>query len=267
MFIYDTHLHLTDSRIWPQRKSILEEMRNQNVSLFLNAGVDAEDWDRQYQLKSEGVDFISSIGIHPYVVHRSFLSTESVDLMQERQKLHDKLTSFDAIGETGLDSRPPFRASLPLQKEVFIEHLGLAKKHNKALILHLVGYIDEAISLIKIQRPNVSGIVHSFSGSVAQAKQLIDLGFYLGIGCGILRSQYKKLHQVAQQIPMDFLVLETDSPDQAEKPGQLNYPWQVWQVAEKIAEIQGCSLEQVVKQSNQNFLRLFPGLDQTQTQS
>lgn len=260
MAIIDTHIHLTDSRLWAKLDSEIKEMQKHGITHFLNAGFNKEDWMRQLELKEKSpITFTNSFGLHPYWIHNN-LSNEEL-LIEEWEYLKNNLSNFDAIGETGLDLRNNFKNSYELQQKYFRNHLELHFSCNKVLILHVVRAANPCLEILKSYDKTSSGIVHSFSGSLETAMEFIRLGFYISFSGSVCNAKAKNIQKAASKIPVDHLLIETDSPDQKppEFSEELNHSWSINLVAKKIAELRkdNFSAEDIIEISNQNFQKLF----------
>jgi TatD DNase family protein len=146
----------------------------------------------------------------------------------------------------------------PLQEMVFIEHIKLAKQFGKPLIIHARKSTERVIQLLKQYGP-ATGVVHSYSGSLEQAQQLIKMGFMLGIGGPITYPRSNRIRALVQEIPLEYLLLETDSPDQPlfGEQGRRNEPMHLPKIAQAIADIKNSSIEIVAEITTENAMRLF----------
>ncbi|MEC9281547.1 MAG: TatD family hydrolase [Bdellovibrionota bacterium] len=257
MDIIDTHLHLTDLRIWGKRLEIMEIMKNKSITCFLNAGYCKEEWLRQIELKSINSNFKMAWGLHPYWIDAQKHSTEALHL--EFDFLKNNIDKIDAIGETGLDLRSQFSESENLQEEYFKKHIELHLSSKKPMILHFVRNLGRGIKILKNKNKEYSGIIHSFSGSWEEAQCLIKLGFYISISTGICNTNAKRIRKVAKEISLEHLLIETDSPDQAPPDcnEKYNMPWNVVEVARTIGALRGEKADNIIQRSNENFLSIF----------
>ena len=145
------------------------------------------------------------------------------------------------------------------QREVFISQIELAKELSLPIVIHCRKAFDETLAILKAaQAPNLRGIFHCFSGSLQQAHQIIDLGFYLGIG-GVLTYKNAGLAEVVKEIDLAHLVLETDSPYLSPVPfrGKPNESAYLIHVAEKLATLKSCTLAEIAEQTTANSKRVF----------
>lgn len=262
----DSHLHLTDPRIYEKADEYIVEAQSRDICFFMLGGVDPEDWERQLILKKKYPDNIGTcFGLHPYFVAEHDEDECNAALDQLAHKMKDCL----AVGETGLDFRPNImKESRTLQIDMFAQQLEIADLADKPVVLHIVQAFDEAIRVIDLfGAPKRKGMVHAFNGSFGKAQEFITRGFALSIGGALLKSNGNKhnerLYQVIQQMPLEFLLLESDSPDQA--PDMVRYPdykagnrpVSIFDVAQKVAEIRQMDVFEVLKTNTSNFKRIF----------
>ncbi len=253
----DSHIHLTAFGA-EDIVQYLENCRALGVRQFFLAGYSPTDATRQIELigrlKAEGSDASSlrtSIGLHPWFLQ----DTSGVDAAWEQ--VQNQAKSFDFIGETGLDF---FRAQdeqmRALQKKIFIKHLELAAQLQKPLVLHVVQAHSDALEILKDADKNARrGLVHGFSGSYEIAKQYIDLGFLISIGPGLLAPEeaYGKLKLAVSRLSLETLLIETDADgDKKDLRPEL-----LLQIAAKLAEMKGLSLEKVNATLTANAQRLM----------
>jgi TatD DNase family protein len=192
------------------------------------------------------------MGLHPCYV--------TADYTQEMQVVESWLEkeSFAAIGEIGLD----FYHSTEFKQEqmdVFVQQMNLAMKHDLPIVIHSRSSMDECIKLIAEHgKGRIKGIFHCFGGDERQARKIIDLGFMLGIG-GVVTYKNAGLAKILEELPLDALVLETDSPYLTPVPfrGKRNESSYLTYVAAKIAEIKGVTIEDVALATTNNSKKIF----------
>jgi len=242
----DSHCHLNHDCFSEDLEHVVQRAKQVGVTDFILAGVQSSQWVRQVQLKKEYSNMHYAIGIHPWFSDKH----SDADL----DKLKTLLPQAIAIGECGLDFSPN-KPSHDIQMHFFQAQLTLAKRHQKPLIIHAVKASDIALKTVSSYQ-GLRGVVHGFSGSVQQANNWIDIGFYIGIGTRILHSNAKKVHALACQLPLNALLLETDSPDGLSKH-ERNEPANLIKVAQMLATIRHESLETVLSTCNKNTKELF----------
>lgn len=198
-------------------------------------------------------DFIyASVGIHPHDAQKEFDKVEEI----ERLALQEKVV---AIGEIGLDyyyNDPPKE----FQKEVFIKQIRLAKKLNLPIIIHDRDAHGDILDILKQEwTKDLRGVFHSYSGSVEMAFQAIEMNFYISLGGPVTFKNAKKPKEVVKAVPIEKLLIETDSPYLTPEPyrGKRNTPVYVKFVAEKIAELREMSYEEVCRITAENAIKLF----------
>ena len=256
----DSHCHWSDPR-WNKTP---EEIQNnlsaaeaQNIHFFLQGGVDPVDWSKQKKLKKMfPQNFGLSFGLHPYFVaaHDDSECEITLDLLAK------ELPQAMALGETGLDFRPHImKDSMVRQIDAFENQIELAKAFKKPMVLHIVQAHDKALQILDIWGvPPEKGLVHAFSGGFETAKEYMDRGFLISVGGAVTFSKNRKLQDCIEKIPMDYLLLESDSPDQA-REGWIgpNNSTSIRVIAEKIAQLRRMSVLEVLEISTSNFKRLF----------
>jgi len=248
----DAHCHLSDSRMKDRARIAIREAQAAGVGAFFLGGVESQEWHRQLELKREFPNLVrTSYGIHPWTVER--LSREALE--QEFLELEREITNADALGETGLDfykSRNPDRFSD--QEEFFRRQLDLAKAYRKPLVLHVVKAHARAMERVKDSGPEVPIVVHSFSGSVEEAKAWARMGAFLSFSGGIAREgagASQKSKEALRGIPLSSLLFETDSPDQAFRPGvhEPRLVIEVYEAASRILQVPLSELKEIVAEN------------------
>lgn len=254
----DAHSHLADPR-WDQgRDEAIQEALSKGIRFFLQGGVGPEDWTAQVALKKRYPREIGlCFGLHPYWVaaHDEDLCEIALD------GLAAQLPQAMALGETGLDFRPHLmKDSRERQIALFEQQLELAEAAELPVVLHLVQAHDEALQIFDLWGvPARKGIVHSFNASWPKAQDFLRRGLSLSVGGPAARPDNTKLHQALREIPLEFLLIETDSPDQppARFKGERNPPGSLWDVAEAIARLRKMTPVEILDITAANFHRLF----------
>tara|TARA_B100000609_G_scaffold155211_1_gene126532 strand:+ start:397 stop:990 length:594 start_codon:yes stop_codon:yes gene_type:complete len=194
------------------------------------------------------------MGLHPCDVKEESIQEEllHVEQMLEKEK-------FIAIGEIGLDLYWD-KSTLNLQKEAFQFQIELAIKHKLPIVIHVRDSFEEAIKIVEeLNNENLSGVFHCFTGNMEQAKRVIELNnFFLGIG-GVLTFKNSGLKDVISKIDVNQLILETDAPYLTPTPfrGKRNESKYIINIAEKLAEVKGISLNEIADITTKNALNLF----------
>jgi TatD DNase family protein len=281
--IFDTHAHLNFPDYEEDRDSIIKKTLEEGV-FMINVGTDFKESKKVVEIaKKYKKGVYASVGLHPLHIKDEVFSFERYKKMAEENK--EKVV---AIGETGLDKHGE---NPEKQKEVFLEHIKLAEELQLPLIIHCRKEHNELINTLKFQIPNSprhserseesleqsqdchaplrsarndggvsklhpKGVVHCFTGNITQAREYIDLGFYLGFNGIIFKMNLKK---VIKETPLEKMLLETDCPflvppDMGTKR---NEPIFTKEVAKEVAKIKEVSVEEVIEKTNNNAVKLF----------
>lgn len=256
----DSHSHWADLR-FPQADEELQKMMDRcldkGIDFFLQGGVAPDEWQRQIELKKKYPDNIGlCFGLHPY-----YVSDHTPDECEQAlDELAQLLPRAMALGEAGLDFRPHIlKESEGLQIEMFENQIALAKTFKKPMVLHIVQAHEKALQIMDIWgAPEKGGLLHAFSGSYEMATRFIEHGFLISVGGAVTYEKNKKLRECIKRMPLEFLLLESDSPDQPPQGWSgPNEPISIYHVAEEIALIRNISPLEVLERNTQNFKRLF----------
>lgn len=254
----DAHSHWADERFSDKgRELMLREALAKNITFFLQGGVSPLEWQRQLDLKKKYPEHIGlGFGLHPY-----FVSDHDEETCEQAlNELAQILPQAMALGETGLDFRPHImKESEILQIMMFENQIELAKAFKKPLILHIVQAHDKAVQIFDLWgAPPTTGLVHAFNGSFDTAKRYIDKGFLISIGGALTYEKNRKLHDCVKKIPFEYLLIESDSPDQAPEGWRgPNQSSSIYKVAEAVGLIRNISAFDVLETATSNFKRLF----------
>jgi TatD DNase family protein len=251
-YIFDSHAHYDDEQFDEDRDTLLEELKQNGVGGILNMSSDYASIKRTVDLTKK-YDFIyGAIGIHPEN------ADEYCEAVKEEILFLLKDEKMKAVGEVGLDyyweSNPPKE----LQQKVLREQYEIAKSLGLPVILHDREAHEDILKIAKEYR-DVTSVFHSFSGSVEMAREIVKLGGYLGISGVLTFKNARKLPEVVKEIPLDRLLIETDAPYMAPVPyrGKRNRSDYLLGVVERIAEIKGISVEEVLLATSSNARRLL----------
>ncbi len=228
------------------------------VDMMLCVGCDKVTSEKSIQLAEKYESIYASVGAHPSEKmsenREDDLSVENIIALAKNQKVI-------AIGETGLDYFYNKEAShLDFMRERFREHIQVAKKVKKPLIIHTRDARADTIKIMQEEKADqIGGVMHCFTESLDMAQAAIDLNFYISFSGIITFKNAKELIEVVKQIPIEKILIETDSPYLAPMPfrGKQNEPKYVKYVAEKVAELKNMSFDEVCKITSQNFKDLF----------
>ena len=249
--LFDTHAHLNDRAFQEDRDDLIAALPQQGVGLVMNPGCNLADSRLSVELAEKYPFLYAAVGSHPD-------SADEVDegvIAQYRQLCrHEKVK---AIGEIGLDYH---YEDIPrdIQKKAFILQMELARETGLPVIVHERDAHDDGLQIVK-DFPEVSGMFHCYSGSAEMARQLVDLGWYIGFTGVLTFKNARKAVETAQSIPLERIVLETDCPYMAPEPfrGKRNHPGYLYRMAEKLAELRGMSVEEVHAITTENGKRLY----------
>lgn len=249
--LFDTHAHLNDEAFHADREELIASLPQKKITPVMNPGCNLEDSKKGIAL-AEKYDFVyCAVGSHPDSadeVNESVIN-EYRDLCR-----HPKVK---AIGEIGLDYH---YEDIPreLQKKAFIMQMELAKETGLPVIVHERDAHEDGLAIVK-SFPTVKGVFHCFSGSAELARQLVDLGWYIGFTGVLTFKNARRAIEAAAAIPLERIVLETDCPYMAPEPyrGRRNDPTYLYRMAEKLGEIRGISAEEAAAITAQNGKRLY----------
>ena len=247
----DTHCHLDKLDSTPEEAII--EAKQAGVQRMVTVSVDEPSLDFVSSMVQQFPEVYGSVGFHP---HDAAELTE--DLEQKIRKLALEEKKLIAIGETGLDYHYMY-SSAEVQQQVFSKQLQLAVELNLPVIMHSREAETDTLNILQEIPVPPLGVAHSFTSSFEMAKTLIEMGWYIGINGIVTFKNAEDLREVVSWLPLDRLLLETDSPFLAPTPfrGKPNKPAHIPTIATFIAELRGISLEQLSEQTSANAQRLF----------
>ncbi|WP_348995106.1 TatD family hydrolase [Achromobacter sp. HNDS-1] len=248
----DSHCHLNFPELAADLPAILERMAANQVTHALVVSVNLPEWPGLMSLVEPQANLWASVGVHPD--YEDTPDPESEELA--RLSAHPKVV---AIGETGLDY---YRLSEPLdwQRERFRRHIRAARDTGLPLIVHTRSSAEDTVRMLREERAaEVGGVMHCFTETWEVAQAALDQNFHISLSGIVTFKNAHVVHEVAAKVPLDRLLIETDSPYLAPVPyrGKLNDPSKVIHVAEKIAELKGISVAEVARASTNNFFNLF----------
>ncbi|MBL5768923.1 hydrolase TatD [Heyndrickxia sporothermodurans] len=254
--LFDTHVHLNDSQYAEDLEVVIQNAKEAGVSNMVVVGFDRPTITKAMELVETYEFLYASVGWHP--VDAIDMTEQDLAWIEQLAK-HPKVV---ALGEMGLDYHWD-KSPKYIQKDVFRKQIRLAKKVKLPIIIHNREATQDIVDILKEEdAKEVGGIMHCFSGSTEVAKECIDMNFFISLGGPVTFKNAKKPKEVASEIPLSHLLIETDCPYLAPHPyrGKRNEPAYVKLVAEQIAMIKGIPLEEVAKITNRNAKRLF-GID------
>lgn len=251
MRLFDTHAHMIDARFDEDREELFAMMREQGLIGHIEIIAAPQDIDAARSLAESYEGVFLAAGIHPEDADKYD------DALEERIKQAAGSSKAVAIGEIGLDYCCGID-DREKQKEVFRRQMALAERMGLPVVVHSRDAMKETLDILR-EFPQVRGVMHCFSGSAETAEEVIRMGWYIGIGGTVTFKNNKKTAAAAKSVPLEKILLETDSPYLAPDPyrGKRNMPLYTGIVAAKIGEIKGLSVEKVAQASLENAERLF----------
>ncbi|HZV98990.1 MAG TPA: TatD family hydrolase [Methylophilaceae bacterium] len=249
--LVDSHCHLNFPELVSNMDAVLQSMHENQVGHALCVSVTLKDFPQVLALAEAHSNFYASVGVHPDYEEEEVTTDELVRLAQ-----HSKVI---AVGETGLDY---FRLTgdLEWQRERFRAHIHAAITTAKPLIIHTRNAAADTIRIMREENAQqIGGVMHCFTESLEVAYQAIELGFYISFSGIVTFKNAQALKEVAKEIPLDRILIETDSPYLAPVPfrGKTNQPAYVKYVAEEVARLRDIPLEELGAATTRNFFQLF----------
>ena len=243
----DSHCHINDSKFDEDLEETLNRMIENQVLKCMIVSVNPKEYEKTLLIKNNNIQIKKAIGIYP---EDTSLSKE------EKEEYYKHFKEVDAIGEIGLDYHW-YKETKDKQKELFIEQINMANELNKPIIVHSREACQDTIDILK-EHP-CKGVLHCFSESAETATILSKLGYYISLSGTITYMKKEKAESVIKAIPLDKLLIETDSPYLSPVPnrGKRNEPSNVVYVAKFISEVLNIKLEDLLKQINTNYESLF----------
>ncbi|MEW4902668.1 TatD family hydrolase [Clostridium tetani] len=243
MKIFDSHAHYDDDSFNEDRIKVLEELKNNNIIGVLNCGSSFKGAVDSLNLAKNNDFFYAAVGIHP-----EYADTVDEDMLNEIKNM-TSYPKVKAIGEIGLDYYYEDNPPKEVQKEAFIKQMKLAKELNLPVVIHDRDAHKDILDIIKIF-PEVYGVIHCFSGSVEFARECLKLGYYIGFTGVVTFKNARKTLEVAKEVPIDKILVETDCPYMAPEPhrGKRNRSEYIEQIIKKIAKIKEISEEELNNQ-------------------
>ncbi|MEX0685567.1 MAG: TatD family hydrolase [Balneolales bacterium] len=248
----DTHCHIYLEDFKHDLESVLDRAVEAGVNHIFMPSIDFKSIEAMQTLQHPKITFHSMVGVHPCEI-----SSNNRDIEARLSEWASKNT-FVGIGETGLD----YHWSLDYikeQKKSLSIHCEIAKAVNKPVILHNRNSTQDMLDIIEEkQNGSLQGIWHCFNGTLNEGKRALDLNLKLGIG-GVLTFKNAGVDKTVANLPLEHMLLETDAPYLAPHPkrGKRNEPSFIKYTAERLAEVKGCSIEEIVMQTTQNAHRVF----------
>jgi TatD DNase family protein len=252
MSFIDSHCHINFHELAVNISDVLAKMQQNEVTAALCVSVNLADFPQVLALAEQHPNIYASVGVHP-----DYESVEepTVERLVELAQ-HPRII---AIGETGLDYYR-LTGDLEWQRERFRTHIRAAKLCGKPLIIHTRSAAEDTLRIMQEENAaDIGGVMHCFTENWEVAQGALEMGFYISFSGIVTFKNALQIKDVAQRVPMDRMLFETDSPYLAPVPyrGKLNQPAYVKHVAEEIAQLRGLSVEEIGQQTSVNFGRLF----------
>ena len=253
MFYIDSHTHLFSSQFDNDRHQVVQKAIDQGVDKMLLPNINSKTLEAMHQLCQDFPQHCyPMMGLHPCDVKDDY--EEELKII----KSHLDKGKYVAVGEIGIDLYWD-KGTLDIQKKAFRQQLKWAKEYDLPVAIHIRNSFDTIFEVLEeVNDQNLRGVFHCFTGSKEQGQKAIEMGFMLGIG-GVVTFKNSGLDKVLKELPLEKLLLETDSPYLAPTPhrGQRNESSYIPLIAQKIAEIYGVNIEEVAKITTQNAKKLF----------
>lgn len=252
MSFIDSHCHINFKELSENITDVLEKMQHNDVSSALCVSVNLADFPQVLALACKYPNIYASVGVHP---DHEDVDEPTVSRLVELAD-HPKII---AIGETGLDYYR-LTGDLEWQRERFRTHIRAAKQCGKPLIIHTRSASEDTLRIMAEEGAGeIGGVMHCFTESWDVARRALDMGFYISFSGIVTFKSALEIKEVAKRVPMDRMLIETDSPYLAPVPfrGKVNQPAFVKHVAEEIALLRGIPVDEVGDATSANFARLF----------
>ncbi|WDV45985.1 TatD family hydrolase [Clostridiaceae bacterium M8S5] len=252
--LIDSHAHLCDSRFDRDRDKVIADLQKNDIELVINPGSNIASSVKGISLANKYDNIYAAVGVHPHEAED--VDEDTINLLRSLSE-NDKVV---AIGEIGLDYYYD-NSPRDIQKQWFKRQIQLANEVGLPIIVHDRDAHQDTLDIIKKNSNNgkLTGVIHCYSGGVELAKEYIKLGFYISFAGPVTFKNAKTAKLVVKEIPLDRILIETDSPYLTPHPhrGKRNEPLYVSYVAREIAQLKDISFEEVAKVTNENVRRLF----------
>lgn len=250
--IFESHAHYDSRKFDEDREELLNSMQENGVGTIINAGATWKSVTTGLELANQYPFVYAALGLHP---------DEVGDLNEERfeiLKAECQKEKVVAVGEIGLDYYWD-NESHDIQKKWFIRQLELARELDLPVIIHSRDAAEDTLKIMKEHAKGMRGVIHCFSYSKEMAEEYVKLGFHIGVGGVVTFKNGKKLKEVVEAIPIERILLETDSPYLAPEPhrGKRNSSLYLPHIAQMIADLKGLTYHEVVAQTERNSRELF----------
>ena len=252
--IFDTHCHLNSPELYERIDEVLDAASKVGVSKYLVVGWNKESSFFAVKIAHKYENVYAAIGFHP----TDIVDVSESDYLETMALVDDP--KVVAIGEIGLDYHWVKDQKLrEQQKEWFIKQINFANEHKKPISIHNREAFEDCLKILKEHKPKYGGVMHCYSGSVELLKDVLDLGLYIGLDGPLTFTNAKTPKEVCEVVPLDRLVVETDSPYLSPHPlrGTINEPKNIALVIDEITRIKGLSKKHILDAIYDNSCRLF----------
>lgn len=252
MKIVDSHCHIDDEKFNIDRDEIISNFEEDKVDFLVNPAIDVQSSERILKLAEKNKSIYVAVGIHPHEVEN--VTDEDIKKIEELSYSNKVV----AIGEIGLDYYYD-NSPREKQKEVLRKQMEIAKKRKLPVIIHTRDSMGDTYDILSEYKGEVVGVMHCYTGSLEMAKRFMELGYYISISGAVTFKNAVNVREMAKNIPLEYLMVETDSPYLTPEPnrGKRNEPKYVKFVAEKVAELKEMELNDLVYYTNSNARNLF----------
>lgn len=254
--IFDTHCHVYDEKYVEGAIEVIKKSIQEGVGLFMIPGDNIINSKKAIELTSLFPEVYCAIGIHPSDVE----SLDIEEVISQLKELYKTSNKIKAIGEIGLDKYwVKDEEVIKKQKEFFVEQIKLANELKLPIIIHDREAHEDTLKILKEHPPLYGGVMHCFSGSVEYLKEILSLGLYIGLDGPVTYKNAIIPKEVAKVVPLDRLLVETDSPYLTPVPyrGKINYPHYVKNVIEEICRIRSINSREIENVTCENGKKLF----------
>lgn len=250
--IFESHAHYDDEQFDGDREELLNSMQENGIGTIINVGATFQSCKEVVKLAQEYPFIYAAVGVHPDEV--GALDEEKFASLKA-QCQNEKVV---AVGEIGLDYYWD-NESHDVQKKWFQRQLEMARERNLPVIIHSRDAAEDTIEMMRQHAKGLRGVIHCFSYSKEIAREYVKMGFYIGVGGVVTFKNSKKLKEIVAEIPLEKILLETDSPYLAPTPnrGKRNSSLNIPYIAQEIASLKGISYEEVVARTEKNGRDLF----------
>lgn len=253
--IFETHAHYDDECFDVDRDILIEKLFQKNICNIINVGASIESTKTTIALAKKYENMYAAAGVHPSDI--AGLNEETLAWLKEQTKDPKVI----AVGEIGLDYYWDKEEEVQkAQRYWFAQQMGLARESQLPVIIHSRDAAEDTMRVMKeVHAEEIPGVIHCYSYSPEMAKEFIKMGYYIGVGGVVTFKNAKKLKETVMQIPLERILLETDSPYMAPEPhrGSRNDSGNLVYVAEKIAELKGITAKEVENATLTNARKLF----------